>query len=86
MYPGSGVWRKMMQHPGPLPRPPLPHPPLQRAPDTIIGERQWMRALKVVPQGDRLQRAVFLKQGKKVVLPMVFKGTLHRAPVNDLAL
>ena len=67
-------------------RPPLAYPPLQGAPNTVVGERQRMLALKVVPQGDRLQRTVLLKQGKKIVLPIVFKGTLHRAPVNDLAL
>jgi len=71
---------------GTVQRPPLTHPPLQGAPDTIIGERQWMRALKVAQQGDRLQRAVLHQQGKKVVLPIVFKGIGNRAPVDDLAM
>jgi len=54
-------------------RPPLPHPPLQGAPNRVVGERQRMRALKVVPQGDRLQRAVHFKQRKKINLPIAFK-------------
>jgi len=45
-----------------------------------------MRALKVAQQGDCLQRAVLHQQGKKLGLPIVFKGIGHRAPMNDLTM
>jgi hypothetical protein len=45
-----------------------------------------MRALKVVPQGDRLQRAVPFQKREKVVLPIAFKRIAHGAPMSDLAL
>ena len=70
-----------MSRPGPLSarhcrsqRPPLPQPALQGAPNAIVGDRPWMRALKVAQQGDRRQRAGLLQQGKKIVFPMAFKG------------
>jgi hypothetical protein len=44
-----------------------------------------MLALKMTQQGDGLQRAVILKQGKKVVLPIAFKGISHGAPAGDPA-
>ena len=71
---------------GTVQRLPLPHAPLQSAPNTVVGERQRMRALKVAQQNDRLQRAVLLQQGKKVVLPIVFQGIGYRAPAGDLAM
>ena len=45
-----------------------------------------MRALKVAPQGDGLQRAVHFQKSEKVVLLPAFERTLPRAPMSDLAL
>jgi len=70
---------------GSVQRPPPPHPPLQGAPDTIVREGQRAQALKVAQQGDGLQGAVLLQQGKEVILPIAFEGIGHRAAVNGLA-